>query len=121
MREKFRYYSINFYFPQMLTTQLLSGVRTMGLIVRRNYGVTAVAMGKVTDPIQALFIEKVREYKKRSKDGKLVDPTPEIMHELKQELDKLAKNYGGGEGVDMTKFPEFKFEEPKVDPINATA
>jgi F-type H+-transporting ATPase subunit 6 len=34
-------------------------------------------------------------------------------------LDKLAKQYGGGEGVDMTKFPEFKFQEPKVDPINA--
>lgn len=38
---------------------------------------------------------------------------------MKTELDRVAKQYGGGEGVDMTKFPDFKFEEPKVDPINA--
>lgn len=53
--------------------------------------------------------------------GKLVDASPEIQKELAQELDKLAKQYGGGEGVDMTKFPEFKFAEPKIDPINAEA
>lgn len=51
--------------------------------------------------------------------GKLVDATPEIQRELAQELDKLAKQYGGGEGTDMTKFPEFKFAEPKVDAINS--
>lgn len=51
--------------------------------------------------------------------GKLVDGTPEIEREMKQELDKLSKRYGGGEGVDMTKFPEFKFTDPKIDPINA--
>jgi F-type H+-transporting ATPase subunit 6 len=52
-------------------------------------------------------------------DGKLVDASPEIQREMTQELGKLAKQYGGGEGVDMTKFPEFKFQDPKVDPINA--
>lgn len=51
--------------------------------------------------------------------GKLVDPSPEIERELKQEMDKLSKQYGGGSGVDMTKFPEFKFTDPKIDPINA--
>lgn len=34
-------------------------------------------------------------------------------------MDKLAKQYGGGEGVDMTKFPEFKFTDPKIDGINS--
>lgn len=53
-----------------------------------------------------------------SRGGKMVDPTPEIERELKTELERVAKQYGGGEGTDMTKFPEFKFEEPKVDPIN---
>lgn len=53
--------------------------------------------------------------------GKLVDASPEITHELKTELEKLSKNYGGGEGVDMTKFPDFKFTEPKLDPINSEA
>lgn len=37
-----------------------------------------------------------------------------LERELQQEMDKLAKQYGGGEGVDMTKFPEFKFADPKI-------
>lgn len=48
----------------------------------------------------------------------LVDPTPELQKELKQELDKVAKQYGG-EGADMTKFPELKFPDPVIDPINS--
>lgn len=40
---------------------------------------------------------------------------------MKTELDRVAKQYGGGAGVDMTKFPELKFAEPKVDSINSTA
>lgn len=54
-------------------------------------------------------------------NGALVDPTPETERELKSELDRIAKQFGGGAGVDMTKFPEFKFEEPKLDPINAAS
>jgi hypothetical protein len=42
--------------------------------------------------------------------GKLVEPTPEIERELATELEKVAKQYGGGEGVDMTQFPTFKFK-----------
>ena len=49
----------------------------------------------------------------------MVDASADIQRELSQELDKLAKQYGGGEGVDMTKFPQFKFDEPKLDPINS--
>lgn len=41
--------------------------------------------------------------------GQLVDPSPEIQRELKQEHLKLLKIYGGSEGVDMTKFPDIKF------------
>jgi hypothetical protein len=52
-------------------------------------------------------------------DGKLVDASPELKKELQQEMDKLAKQFGGGEGVDMTKFPEFKFADPKIDSINS--
>jgi hypothetical protein len=29
---------------------------------------------------------------------------------LAAELEKVAKQYGGGEGVDMTQFPTFKFK-----------
>lgn len=41
--------------------------------------------------------------------GKLVDAGPEVERERQQELEKLAKQYGGGAGVDMTQFPQFKF------------
>lgn len=39
-----------------------------------------------------------------------MDATPAVEKELQQELGKVARQYGGGPGVDMTKFPEFKFE-----------
>jgi F-type H+-transporting ATPase subunit 6 len=46
----------------------------------------------------------------RSSPGKLVDASPEIEKELKQELDRITKVYGGKSGVDMTKFPTFEFK-----------
>ncbi|XP_055615919.1 ATP synthase-coupling factor 6, mitochondrial [Toxorhynchites rutilus septentrionalis] len=104
----------------MLTNQLQQAARMLGAQARRNYGVTAVVMSKATDPIQQLFVNKLREYKSKSADGKLVDPTPEIERELKQELEKLAKQYGGT-GGDMTAFPTFKFEDPKMGPINTSS
>ncbi|KAF2363709.1 ATP synthase-coupling factor 6 mitochondrial [Trinorchestia longiramus] len=51
----------------------------------------------------------------RASGGKLVDATPQLEKQLQQELDKVAKQYGGGAGIDMTKFPSFKFEEPTID------
>ncbi|KAJ9600510.1 hypothetical protein L9F63_009200, partial [Diploptera punctata] len=71
-------------------------------------------------PKTNFFVDKVREYAKKSSSvgGKLVDPTPDIQRELQAELDKVAKQYGGGEGVDMTQFPTLKFNEPEVDSIN---
>lgn len=30
----------------------------------------------------------------------------------------FLQQFGGGAGTDMTKFPEFKWQEPKLDPIN---
>lgn len=48
----------------------------------------------------------------------LVEPSPELQKELKSELEKVAKQYGGAEGEDMTKFPTFKFVDPPIDPVN---
>lgn len=31
---------------------------------------------------------------------------------------RLSQQLGVGGGVDISKFPDFKFEEPKLDPIN---
>lgn len=46
----------------------------------------------------------------RSVGGKLVDSTPELEKEMDQELEKAAKQYGGGPGTNMAKFPTFKFK-----------
>ena len=47
----------------------------------------------------------------RASKGGLVEPTPEIERELKSELERVAKIYGGKPGDDMTKFPSFDFKE----------
>ncbi|MCL4148298.1 UNVERIFIED_CONTAM: hypothetical protein GTU68_050892 [Idotea baltica] len=94
----------------MLTSSLLKEARNLQRVFRRNYGVSSVLLQKASDPIQQLFVDKVREYAQKSAGGKLVDTSPEIEKQMQQELDKVAKQYGGGPGVDMTKFPTFKFE-----------
>ncbi|XP_066245928.1 ATP synthase-coupling factor 6, mitochondrial [Euwallacea similis] len=105
----------------MLSHQILSNVKTSvkSAIHSRNIGILAPCLQKASDPIQQLFLDKIREYKQKSNSGKsLVEPTPELERELKQELEKVSKQYGGGTGVDMTKFPDFKFQDPVLDPIN---
>ncbi|XP_022821394.1 ATP synthase-coupling factor 6, mitochondrial-like [Spodoptera litura] len=77
--------------------------------------------GTATDPVQQLFVDKIREYAQKSADGKLVDPSPTILKEMKKELEKLEQQLGGGAGVDMTTFPTFKFDDVKVDPIDEVA
>ena len=47
----------------MLTPRIVSGLPK---IARRNFGIVAPAMQKATDPIQQLFLDKVREYKSKS-------------------------------------------------------
>ena len=42
--------------------------------------------------------------------GELVDATPATKKQMQKELDKLATQYGGGAGVDMTKFPTFDYK-----------
>ncbi|KAK4296951.1 hypothetical protein Pmani_030598 [Petrolisthes manimaculis] len=105
------------YISKMIVTRILPEARTLQAALRRNYGVSAILMKKAVDPIQQLFVDKIQEYSKKSKTagGKLVDATPEIERQLQQELDKVARQYGGGAGVDMTKFPDFKFSDPKVE------
>ncbi|XP_046401462.1 ATP synthase-coupling factor 6, mitochondrial [Ischnura elegans] len=103
-----------------MLTQVLINLRSQApVLLRRNIGICAPALQKVSDPIQQLFLDKIRDYAKKSKatGGKLVEPSPEIERELKAELDKVTMQYGGASGEDMTKFPTFKFQDPKVDPI----
>jgi len=84
---------------------------------------TASANPSTSDPIQTLFVNKIREYqnKKSKAGGKLVDASPETEAALKNELEKVAKVYGGGSGVDMTAFPQIEFKEPTVEPIDISS
>ncbi|NP_001091814.1 mitochondrial ATP synthase coupling factor 6 [Bombyx mori] len=102
----------------MLVSKLV-GLRaaTTSMMVSRNLA----AAQKATDPIQQLFLDKIREYKQKSAGGKVPDASPAVEKELKTELEKLEKQYGGGPGIDMTAFPSLKFEEPKLDPIDEQA
>lgn len=50
----------------MLSSQLLSGMRNVRAVARRNFGIAAPALQKVSDPIQQLFLDKIREYKSKS-------------------------------------------------------
>ncbi|KAM5155028.1 ATP synthase peripheral stalk subunit F6, mitochondrial isoform 1-T1 [Callospermophilus lateralis] len=83
--------------------------------LKRNIGVTAVAFNKDLDPIQKLFVDKIREYKtKRQASGGPVDTGPEYQQDLERELFKLKQMYGK---ADMNTFPNFKFEDPKFEAI----
>ncbi|XP_067143453.1 ATP synthase-coupling factor 6, mitochondrial isoform X2 [Centruroides vittatus] len=88
---------------------------------RRNVGISAVLLQKTpTDPIQKLFVDKLREYTQKSKTAKggLVDASPQTLKDYEAELTKVKSQYSGGKDVDMTKFPAFNFVDPKIDPIN---
>lgn len=89
--------------------------------LRRNIGISAVCLQKAQaslDPIQRLFVDKIREYAQKSKavSGKLVDASPETEKQLQDELEKLARQYGA-KNADFIKFPTFSFADPDLDPV----
>jgi len=99
----------------MMALSRVAALRSSPMV--RHLSVSAPAASKAVDPIQKLFLDKLKEYDTKKQSGK-VEVSPELQKELKTELDRVARIYGGAEGVDMTKFPAFTFPEPKVDPIN---
>uniref|UniRef100_A0A3P8RXZ9 ATP synthase-coupling factor 6, mitochondrial n=1 Tax=Amphiprion percula TaxID=161767 RepID=A0A3P8RXZ9_AMPPE len=102
--------------------QLSSVLRsTVSLTLRRNIGISAVIFNraKELDPVQKLFLDKIRDYNTKSKaSGGIVDAGPAYQKNLSEEVTKLQRLYGGG---DLVKFPDFKFTAfpdvryPKLD------
>ncbi|XP_055062246.1 ATP synthase-coupling factor 6, mitochondrial [Misgurnus anguillicaudatus] len=87
--------------------------------LRRNIGLSAVLFNKTKDldPVQKLFVDKIREYNSKSKtSGGVVDAGPAYQKNLTDEINKLQRLYGGG---DLTKFPDFQFPEPKLEEVTA--
>lgn len=92
--------------------QKLNANGTASRFVRRNISASSVLMANVADPIQKLFLDKIREYKQQF-DSKTFDPS--IDKGYKNDLDKICKQYNIGPNEDPTKFPTIKFDETKVD------
>nr|XP_046238238.1 ATP synthase-coupling factor 6, mitochondrial [Scatophagus argus] len=96
--------------------QLSSVLRSaVSLTLRRNIGISAVLFNRAKDldPVQKLFLDKIRDYANKSKtSGGIVDAGPSYQKNVSEEVAKLQRLYGGG---DLTKFPDFKFSEPKFD------
>merc|ERR1712018_624739 len=96
------------------TLRAASFVRTCA---RRNLATSYAAAAAAADPIQQLFVDKVRDYanKKKSAGGKLVDANAETDAQMKKELERVARQFGGEGGTDMTKFPDVKFADAAIE------
>lgn len=46
-----------------MSSQLFKGFQNVQVLASRNFGLAAPALQKVSDPIQQLFLDKIREYK----------------------------------------------------------
>ncbi|XP_006003449.1 ATP synthase-coupling factor 6, mitochondrial [Latimeria chalumnae] len=89
----------------------------VGVQLRRNIGLTAIAFNKTKelDPVQKLFVDKIREYATKGKQtGGLVDAGPEFEKDMNEEVTKLQRWFGAS-GEELIKFPDFKFEELKLE------
>ncbi len=78
----------------MLCSAALVGVRAAtltSLSLRRGVCATAASAQRAQDPIQQLFVDKVREYadKKKGAGGKLVDAGASTQDDVKKELEKV--------------------------------
>lgn len=118
-----RYLRIIFYRIETVSCQQKQNYKKMfsrflkpSLVLCRSVSNTASLRYK--DPIYQIFLDKVREYRLKSPKGKPVDPGPEFEAELKEVTERLALQYGGGEGVDMLEFPKFKLPDIDIDPIS---
>ncbi|CAG0888012.1 unnamed protein product [Cyprideis torosa] len=105
--------------PSMALPSVLKSV--VPLTSRVTYtSVRCFAAAEPTDAIQKLFVDKIREYRKKSAntaDG-LVDADESTKRSRDQEINRIFNMFGFKEGDDVTKLPDFKFPEPTLDPIN---
>ncbi|UJR36779.1 hypothetical protein I4U23_029492 [Adineta vaga] len=107
----------------MLSRCVPSSLRgSFGFIVARHLSLSASVaqqtkqQQQASDPIQQLFVNKIREYnekRKQTKDG-LVDATPDVRKSLEDTLNKL-KNAYGAEAEDLLSVPKLDFKDPQID------
>lgn len=89
---------------------------TVRCLVPRNFAASTQA----SDPIQKLFVDKIREYdqKARTTSEGLVDATPQVVKGLKEDLERVARSYGIKDEKNIADLG-LKFDaETKIDPID---
>ena len=74
-----------------------------------------IAIANMADPIQELFLTSIKAY---STAGGLEKADQATRAEVQTELARVAKQFGGSDGEDMTQFPVLEFKDPEVDNIN---
>ena len=74
-----------------------------------------IAIANMKDPIQELFLASIKAY---STGGGLENADQATQAEVKAELARVAKQFGGADGEDMAQFPTLEFKDPEVEPIN---
>ena len=77
-----------------------------------------IAIANMKDPIQDLFLTSIRAY---STAGGLENADEATKAQVEAELARVAKQFGGAEGEDMSQFPEMDFKDPEVESINISS
>merc|ERR1712051_990622 len=93
----------------------------MSSISRQTLKLTAAALRPALQRNLATSYILAQAAAKKAAGGALVDATPATEALLQTELGRVAKQYGGGEGVDMTKFPELKWKDPELQSLELGA
>lgn len=92
------------------------------LLFQRHFAVSAIVCQQkvASDPIQALFAKKVREYADKSKasGGKIVDGTVEDEKNLQDDMQRVLRQFGAKAESELSEFPQLKFADPEIDSID---
>ncbi|KPM10223.1 ATP synthase-coupling factor 6, mitochondrial-like protein [Sarcoptes scabiei] len=78
------------------------------------------ASSQASDPIQKLFLDKIKEYSSKAKSApnNLVDCNAQVENRLKDEMQRVANAYGIKDEANIGNL-NMKFDETiKLDPIN---
>lgn len=96
-------------------------VRQLAIVVPKTMVVRSfAAAAQVSDPIQKLFVDKIREYSAKAKNAPngLVDANAEVTKKLSEDMERVGNLYGVKNEKDIANLG-LKFEETtNLDSIN---
>lgn len=72
--------------------------------------------GQATDPVQQLFVEKIRDYAKKQKaqtdPDSLVDANADQTKSYNDELERIRRIYNITKGENVAEFPKVEMKDP---------